>query len=161
MLTKEQKLTIVSEFQNLISASELSKRFNVTRQRIYDVLKEFGVDTSKHKITVSCSCCKKEFHTHKCRLRNKKRIFCSMDCYYSWIGEQSGNPYYGSRQGQRIARAIVSQFFELGKEHVVHHLDKNCLNNDPSNLIVFANQGDHIRFHRGFDVDHLWPIPTI
>lgn len=32
-------------------------------------------------------------------------------------------------------------------EEVVHHRDLNKLNNDPNNLMVFASNGDHTRFH--------------
>ena len=32
-------------------------------------------------------------------------------------------------------------------EEVVHHRDLNKLNNDPNNLMVFATNGDHARFH--------------
>lgn len=30
---------------------------------------------------------------------------------------------------------------------VVHHIDENRTNNNPDNLMVFKNHGDHIRFH--------------
>jgi hypothetical protein len=40
--------------------------------------------------------------------------------------------------------------------YVIHHKDRNTLNNNPSNLMVFRNQGDHIRHHRGFDVEPVW-----
>jgi hypothetical protein len=39
---------------------------------------------------------------------------------------------------------------------VVHHINRNTLDNSLSNLMVFRNSGDHIRFHRGFDVEPLW-----
>lgn len=32
-------------------------------------------------------------------------------------------------------------------EEVVHHRDFNKLNNDPDNLMIFASNGDHSRFH--------------
>lgn len=32
-------------------------------------------------------------------------------------------------------------------EETVHHRDLNKLNNDPSNLMIFASNGDHSRFH--------------
>ena len=35
----------------------------------------------------------------------------------------------------------------LFPEEVVHHKDLNKLNNDPRNLMIFASNGDHIRFH--------------
>ncbi len=35
----------------------------------------------------------------------------------------------------------------LEEDEVVHHEDENRHNNDPSNLRVFASQGDHLRYH--------------
>lgn len=35
----------------------------------------------------------------------------------------------------------------LFPEEVVHHRDLNKLNNSPENLIIFASNGDHSRFH--------------
>ena len=32
-------------------------------------------------------------------------------------------------------------------EEVVHHRDLNKLNNNPDNLMIFASNGDHTRFH--------------
>lgn len=41
---------------------------------------------------------------------------------------------------EKIGRPLLS-------EEVVHHRDLNKLNNDPSNLMIFASNGDHVRFH--------------
>lgn len=38
---------------------------------------------------------------------------------------------------------------ELKHEECVHHKDENKLNNDPDNLMVFANNGAHIAYHKG------------
>lgn len=35
-------------------------------------------------------------------------------------------------------------------KEVVHHIDNNPSNNNYSNIMVFATQGDHTRFHRGW-----------
>lgn len=40
-----------------------------------------------------------------------------------------------------LGRHIISE--------VVHHIDENKLNNDPSNIMVFKSRADHIRFHKG------------
>lgn len=37
---------------------------------------------------------------------------------------------------------------KLRKEEVVHHKDRNKLNNDPANLWVFKSQDDHDRVHK-------------
>ena len=52
-----------------------------------------------------------------------------------------------NRHYQRIARHKVSQVFELRDEHVVHHKDGNHFNTRLDNFMVFASQGDHIKYH--------------
>ena len=64
--------------------------------------------------------------------------------------------YVDSRQGRRIARSIVSEYFDMEDNHIVHHEDRNATNNDMDNLKVFQCQGDHLRYHRGFRVPILW-----
>lgn len=36
---------------------------------------------------------------------------------------------------------------DLQKEEVVHHIDWNSLNNNPENLELFSNNGEHIKMH--------------
>ena len=46
---------------------------------------------------------------------------------------------------------MISAEHKLGRyllpEETVHHRDLNKLNNDPSNLMIFASNSDHVRFH--------------
>lgn len=44
-----------------------------------------------------------------------------------------------------VAEKILGRF--LLPEEVVHHKDLNKLNNDPNNIMVFATNSDHARFH--------------
>lgn len=56
-----------------------------------------------------------------------------------------------NRDGSVYLHVIVAEK-TLGRyllpEEVVHHKDFNKLNNDPSNLMVFATKSDHTRFHK-------------
>src|SRR5882672_1438392 len=36
----------------------------------------------------------------------------------------------------------------LPKKAIIHHIDGDTLNNNPSNLIVFPNQAYHVEFHK-------------
>lgn len=55
----------------------------------------------------------------------------------------------------------------LTEIEVVHHKDKNKLNNDPSNLMVFTTTADHTRYHFGKNtkliqlVDGTWKCESI
>lgn len=45
-----------------------------------------------------------------------------------------------------IAEQKIGRY--LTEEEVVHHIDENKKNNSPDNLIVFATNADHTRFHK-------------
>lgn len=67
---------------------------------------------------------------------------------------QKGHPHANS--GGHVLEHIVVAERTLGRllKHgeTVHHIDKNKLNNSPSNLIVFATTGDHTLFHSGCEI---------
>lgn len=158
IITKTQVDTIINDYTtNLIPMIDIAKQYGVTRQGIHKVLKRAGVDTTKHRIRVTCYSCGVEVLRHRCQIRNRKRLFCSEDCYHTFLGAITENTYKPWRQGQRVAREVISGVFDLLPGHVVHHIDNNNWNNGLDNLIVFANQGDHIRFHRGFEAHPIYP----
>ena len=43
----------------------------------------------------------------------------------------------------------------LKKGEFVHHIDRNSLNNDPDNIIVFKSKADHDRYHAGGTLEQL------
>lgn len=156
-LTQRDKVDIIEAYTALFTPMiELAEKYDVTRQAIWKVLKKAGVDTSKQLIKVSCTTCGAVLSRPKCRIRKQKHHFCDYDCYFAYLDAGNGNPYLANRHGQRIARRVVEQFFKLEEGHIVHHEDRNTLNNTPQNLKVFACQGDHVRYHRGFEVEPLW-----
>ena len=64
-----------------------------------------------------------------------------------------------SKDGYRLVRAYGRQYPEhrlvmeqiigrrLGPEEVVHHINGDRLDNRPENLMLFANQAEHIKHH--------------
>ena len=157
-LSKEQQVYIVDAFENLlIPAGQLAERFGITRQGIYKLLKRHGVDTTKHKLQVSCSYCEKSILRHKSRIRDRKHHFCDDECYFAFLAVGNGKPYIPSRSGQKIGRTIVEKYHKLQPCEIVHHEDRNNHNNSPENLKVFRNQGDHVRWHR-LGPDYVSPI---
>lgn len=156
-ISHNDRVNIINAYINeLIPMIELSKKYNVTRQAIFKILKKARVDTTKKQLEVSCTACGTVLNRHKARIRKQKNHFCDYECYYAFLAAGNGTPYIANRQGQRIARKVVSKFFELQEGYIVHHEDRNNFNNLPDNLRVFATQGDHIRYHRGFEVTSLW-----
>ena len=136
---------------------DVATRYGVTRQGVYKVLKRAGIDPKEYgQLQVSCFTCGESMTRHRGRVRRSKHLFCSEECYFAFLKAGRGGVYIQSSHGQRMARAKVAELFDLQPGHIVHHIDRNCLNNMPENLMVFANQGDHVRHHRGFEVRPLW-----
>lgn len=155
----EQVEIIAAYQQDMVPAADLAVRYGVTRQAIYLILKRAGVDTRKRKLTVTCSQCGAEHMRPRCQIRARRHLFCDMDCYHAFLvagRERNGDIFIANRHSGRLARAIVKQHFALELGHVVHHMDRNQYNNTLSNLVVFRNAGDHLRYHRGFDVEPIW-----
>jgi predicted RNA-binding Zn-ribbon protein involved in translation (DUF1610 family) len=120
------------------------------------MLRKAGVDTKKGLIPVSCTTCGEEILRCKAKIRKQLHNFCSQECWVAFLQAGNGFPYIYSRYGQKLARSKVSSVFALQEKHIVHHEDRNTLNNEWANLRVFSNQGDHLRHHRGFDVHPIW-----
>lgn len=156
--TAKQRVDIIESYINLTPMIELARRYGMSRQGVYKIIRAAGVDTGKNGgIEVSCFCCQKIIKRWRCQVRKSKHLFCSHDCYHAFL--QAGNgagPFIVSRQGSRIARKVISKYFDIQPTHIPHHKDRNQFNNDPSNLMVFRCQGDHVRHHRGFEVEPLW-----
>ena len=58
---------------------------------------------------------------------------------------------------RRNARKLINDnYFPLGKDDIVHHVDGNPLNNDPENLVV-VNFKEHMDIHKrlGIKVETL------
>lgn len=156
-LQEKDEEDIVRGYNNLETMISLSKKYGITRQGIYKVLKRHGVDTSKRKLDVKCDTCQKVFKRHKYRMRKQLHNFCCNECYFAFL--ESGNgvgKYKESRWGQKIARKKVSKVFSLKRDHVVHHEDRNCHHNELYNLKVFKCQGDHVKYHRGINVSPVF-----
>ena len=162
---QKDKVDIIKSYTiNLEPMKDIAKRYEVTRQAIHKLLRKEGVKTAKGlnntRFEVTCIACNKMFIRNRAYIRNHRHIFCSYECYYAFIEANQSRIYNQSRQGQRIARTKVSQFFNLQGSHIVHHEDGNQFNNSLDNLRVFLSQGDHIRYHRwskdGTDVEPIW-----
>jgi hypothetical protein len=153
-LTQQQKVDIANAYtEQLTPMIQLGLQYGISRQGVYKILHQMGVDTHKGLIPVSCTACGKEIQRCKAHVRKRLHLFCDQKCYFTFL-QASG--YKESRWGSMVARDIVNKLFALQDQHRVHHEDRNQYNNRIDNLRVFANQGDHVRYHRGFDVTPIW-----
>lgn len=118
----------------------------VTGRSIIRFLNRSGIATHDSRRVVNCEHCGKEFKKVRGVWRKSKHHFCSHECYW----EHLKNPdYYRSVYHMRQSRDVVrSCGYHFGVDEVVHHIDGDNRNIDPDNLMVFANNGDHTRWHR-------------
>lgn len=169
-----------------LQGAVIGRRVGLTRARISQILKRANQPQATKRGFRACAWCGTQFLAFPCQTRKYcstacvgaaaskavekaclvcskpvmrqasrpyRRAFCSQACYHSL--RQDGR-YRPNRQGQRIARKTVSQYFDLQPQHVVHHEDRDTSHNDITNLLVFASQADHMAYHHGSDVKPLW-----
>jgi transposase-like protein len=157
-LGPKDKVDIAEAYDTgLVPVITLAQKYGVSRASVYKTLRKQGVDTSKRRLPVSCTTCGKTIHRTKADLRNRKHLFCDQDCYYAFLDAGNGLPYIQSKAGQRHARRVVEALYRLQDGNIIHHEDRNTMNNHPSNLRVFSCQGDHIRYHR-LGPDYVQPV---
>ncbi len=148
---------ITNMYQNdLIPMIDIAAEFNVTSQTIYRLLRKLGINTSKsRRIEVECNWCEKDFLKRPSEVRRHNHHYCTFGCYLDYIKE-IGQPYVQNRHGQRRARATVSRYFDLKDDMIVHHENKDTLDPRPTNLRVFKNHSEHMRYHRGGEATPIW-----
>ena len=138
--------------KQLLTLRQISSIIGMSHTGVSKRLKKAGIIDSKVKRT--CLTCGETVVRDRSRARVTSRSFCSPECY----GITRANPDFVSwRQGSRIARVIVREYYSLIDTDIVHHRDSNQRNNKVSNLIVFASQSDHLKWHHKINkVEPLW-----
>lgn len=162
MLTDHIEDIIQRYTEKFESMQSIADHYGYTRQAVYYALKRAGIDTSKANaanIQTTCAYCSKSIMKRRNVYRKTRHSFCNWEHYDLWLKRgrsELGNKYIEWAQGRRAARKIVSEYIELLPGYIVHHEDRNQRNNAISNLKVFACQGDHNRYHRGFQAPIVW-----
>jgi hypothetical protein len=146
-----------------LTMQEIGDMLGLSRQRICQLIKYFGIDTSTATVFHAiCDHCSKPFIAKRGHFKQRFTHFCSPACYY--LQRASMSTYVVSRQGQREARTIMETQINrrLTSSEVVHHIDGDCNNNDISNLMLFISHSEHLRFHHQQRiVSSLKPITAI
>lgn len=155
-ISSDERLAIIQAYRNGEKVTAIATRYGVTRQRIDQIRAASGCTARKLGVKRRCAQCRKCVYKQRSRADRTARSFCSQRCYMRFIARPE---YEQNRQGQRQARALVRSWFLLRDEHVVHHVDGDNTNNGLSNLMVFASQGDHMRWHRlGGEASGIEPL---
>jgi hypothetical protein len=126
----------------------------VSGAAICHAMKAEGVKSEDGEwVRFNCHWCGAVSCQRRAQWRKSIKHYCSEDCYVASLD----NPdYIVSRQGQKMARAVVSRHFTLLPGYVVHHEDSNTKNNVLNNLRVFESQAEHMSYERGGKVKPIW-----
>lgn len=117
-----------------------------------------------------CDECGKPVKMPPSQFNRAKNHFCSKQCHMAFmnrelnpsrmtqsvrqklrnshLGKGEGKSYakmFGRHTHRVIAEMAIGRPLKYGE--IVHHIDGNKRNNDPSNLVVLENQAEHARLH--------------
>ena len=120
---------------------------------------------------LTCEECGKPVKMPPSQFKRSKHHFCSRQCHMRYMNREL-NPHrmkdpetrkkvrmtqlnkgecktYQKCHGRHTHRVVAEQMIgrPLRKGEIVHHIDGNKRNNDPSNLMVCSSQSEHCRLH--------------
>jgi len=126
-----------------LSLAKIAKIYGVSRVYMWKWAKRYGIKSHHGNFVVlTCPRCGKETTLRWGKAQQRNGEYCSIECYHLHRLEISH--YLGAwRHGQRIAHQVMG----AGPGQVVHHIDGNCSNNNPTNLMVFNSNAEHLAYH--------------
>ena len=138
-----------------LTMEQIGKIVGMTRMSVWKRLRSVGVTAEQGEwVHTVCAFCGSALRKRRRQWRTSEKHYCNRECYHAALENPGYKPW---RQGQRLARAIVSQYFHIPEGAIVHHKDGDDRNNNCSNLLVLASNGDHVRLHRtSKQVEILW-----
>lgn len=131
-------------------------------------------------IKVICDGCGKEIWQYPSQVRRSKEHFCSQQCHMAKLNAEM-NPMrmteevkaklslsrrgsgegktYQKQKGRHVHRQVAEQMLgrKLKPREVVHHINRDKRDNRPENLMVFACQADHAKWHMEHDGEEVMP----
>lgn len=95
----------------------------------------------------ACEQCAAPFTVRPCDARKGGGRFCSDRCRRINFASNAVN--YEKAGKRAVHRLVAAKMLgrPLRRGEVVHHVDGNIRNNDPSNLRVYESQAEHMREH--------------
>ena len=138
-----------------LTLREIAGKIKVSHTAIWNHLKKAGINREAGTwVQTECAFCGNPVLKRRQKFRNHPRTFCNSNCY---LASRENPNYKPWRHGSRLAVAIVSQWFKIPPDAIVHHKDSDQRHNDLANLAVFTSQSDHMKHHHGrTKVDPIW-----
>lgn len=108
-------------------------------------------ESRRHGSTLKCALCEKPFYRRFGEQDREVRVlqFCSNACRQRYRALNRKASVYPRRGPVHVHRIVAAEM--LGRDllpgEVVHHIDGDKHNNDPSNLAVLPSQAEHARVH--------------
>jgi len=149
-ISKDALREAIASYEDCVPIAEIAGWLGVSRQGLWKAIKKSGVETRKELATrreMVCDNCGEKYSVTRSEYRIKrgrKKHFCGQECYTMYLADEDT---VINRHCSRVSRGKVAEIFDLGDEHIVHHIDKNQMNTHISNLMVFASSSDHIKYH--------------
>lgn len=138
-----------------LTMEQIGKLTGMSRPAVWKRLRNAGITADQGELVdTSCDFCGAVVRKRRKQWHTSEKHYCNPECYHADLESHGYKPW---RQGQRLARALVSQYFQIPAGAIVHHKDGDNRNNDKANLAVYAGNGDHVRVHRtSKHVEALW-----
>ena len=147
-----------------VKMTHIESMAGVSRQAVYGMLKVIGVMKDRREVlTLRCLFCGEVFDRPRSHVKSEGSGYCCSSCYhadrsmYGEYGEYGGAlsrsddvPVVSDRQLGRIAVRVLSETgIVLEPGEVVHHRNGDRRDFGISNLKVFRNQSEHMKYHHG------------
>lgn len=131
--------------EKCLHVQHIADLYGKTRQRIWQLLKKYGIHNNSRVIR-TCLFCGKSFPVVRSRVRDGLAKYCNENCLTE---HKRSLGYEPSKQGQRIGRKVIEDWlgFKLPVGFIVHHEDGNQGHNGPENLFVFPCGAEHTKYH--------------
>ena len=126
--------------------SEIATITNKTRQRVWQLLKQYGLH-NKSRVVRTCLFCGESFEILRSRARRGGGKYCNDEHYTAHRDQVSNSEPW--KQGRRVSRKVIEKWLghALPVGFVVHHEDGCQGNTLLGNLWVFKSNADHMSYH--------------